>query len=32
MEERVREALSRNDYDGLPLCRDCYQYIELQEK
>jgi len=28
---RIREALSRDDYGGLPLCRDCYQYIELQK-
>lgn len=29
--QRIREALSQDDYDGLPLCRDCYQYIELQK-
>ena len=27
----IREKLSRNDYGKLPLCKDCYQYIELQK-
>lgn len=28
--QTIREMLSREDYDKLPLCRDCYQYIELR--
>lgn len=26
----IRAILSEDGYDKLPLCRDCYQYIELQ--
>lgn len=28
---RIRKILSEESYDKLPLCRDCYQYIELQK-
>jgi len=28
---RVREIISRNAYDDIPLCRTCYQYIETQK-
>ena len=28
---KIREIIGRDDYDALPLCRECYQYIELRK-
>lgn len=28
---KIRKALCEGGYDRLPLCRECYQYIELQK-
>lgn len=28
---KIREMLSRNEHDKLPLCRNCYQWIEMEK-